>query len=158
MKKEDTFIPIRDGHKVIKRGTKLAELVLELLNEMGVSEKRSIVSFLRILILHLLKFDYQPKKRSISWKSSARNSSNALRDMFNRSQTLKNYAIEQIEKDKSIYSEALNSAIDETGLEREVFPEENEYDLIDIIEKKNHPIFGWSPNYLKNKKRRRHGR
>jgi hypothetical protein len=44
--------------------------LLEEIEDMGRSEKRTMYSNLKILLLHLLEYEHQPKKRSSSWKSS----------------------------------------------------------------------------------------
>lgn len=46
--------------------THLAEEV----EDVGKSERRALVSHLRVLLTHLLKWDYQPERRSDSWMDS----------------------------------------------------------------------------------------
>ena len=43
------------------------ENLIEEIESMGRSDKREIISRSRILILHLLKWKYQPEKRTSSW-------------------------------------------------------------------------------------------
>src|SRR3990172_2106222 len=41
--------------------------IAEELESMGKSEKRELINRLAVLIMHLLKWQYQPEKRSHSW-------------------------------------------------------------------------------------------
>ena len=54
------------------REKNLAELdlphLIEEIEDMGKREKRSLYSNLKILLMHLLKYRYQPEKRSNSWR------------------------------------------------------------------------------------------
>ena len=44
--------------------------LIEELESMGRSDKRAIESNLRVLLMHLLKYQYQPERRSNSWLST----------------------------------------------------------------------------------------
>ena len=44
--------------------------LIEEIEAMGRSEKRELRSRLTVLLMHLLKWDYQPDRRSGSWKST----------------------------------------------------------------------------------------
>jgi hypothetical protein len=48
------------------------EHIAEEIESMGRSEKRELVSRLIVLLLHLLKWQYQPALRGASWRSSIR--------------------------------------------------------------------------------------
>ena len=56
--------------ELIRRG-KLSEIdgeyIAEELENMGKSQKRELVNRLSVLLAHLLKWQYQPDKRSNSW-------------------------------------------------------------------------------------------
>ena len=47
--------------------------LLDELEAMGKSQKLAIESYLKVLLLHLLKWNYQPTMRSGRWRSSIRN-------------------------------------------------------------------------------------
>lgn len=55
--------------------------IAEEIESMGRSEKRSLISHLRVLILHLLKWEYQPELRGNSWKSSIRNARYSIKEL-----------------------------------------------------------------------------
>ena len=46
------------------------ENIAEELGSMGRSEKRELVSHLTVLLMYLLKWQYQPERRSRSWKTT----------------------------------------------------------------------------------------
>lgn len=48
------------------------ENIAEEIESMGKTEKRELVSRLRVLLLHLLKWRFQPRGRSSSWSASIR--------------------------------------------------------------------------------------
>lgn len=48
------------------------ENIAEEIESMGKTEKREFVSRLRVLLLHLLKWRFQPEGRSASWEASLR--------------------------------------------------------------------------------------
>ncbi|MDJ0447925.1 DUF29 domain-containing protein [Methylocystis sp. JR02] len=48
------------------------EHIAQEIESMGKTEKRELVSRLRVLMLHLLKWRFQPMKRTASWEASIR--------------------------------------------------------------------------------------
>ncbi len=46
------------------------ENIAEEIESMGKGEKRELVSRLRVLLTHLLKWQFQPKRRGASWEST----------------------------------------------------------------------------------------
>jgi uncharacterized Zn finger protein len=69
--------------KLLRAG-KLAEADIEHIAEeietMGRTEKRELISRLSVLLLNLLKWRYQPERRSPSWEASIRVQRNRLAD------------------------------------------------------------------------------
>ena len=97
----------------------LPNLVDEI-ESMGKSQKRAIESYLNVLLLHLLKWKYQPGHRNGSWRSSIRNSRHAIQKRIKESPSLKSYPqLVFLE----CYELARENAADETGLPLETFPE-----------------------------------
>lgn len=98
---------------------------------MGRSEKRSLESNLTIVLLHLLKWQYQSDFRSRSWTASILEHririSKALRD----SPSLKPY-LEQIFAEA--YGDAVRRAATETGLPINTFPKECSYAIAQILD------------------------
>jgi hypothetical protein len=54
--------------------------IAEELEAMARSEQRTAQSFLELLLIHLLKWRYEPARRSRSWRVSIQNARSAIRD------------------------------------------------------------------------------
>lgn len=104
--------------------------LIEEIEDMGRSEKRAIESNLVVLLLHLLKYKYQPEKRSNSWKSSVREHRRRLRKAFSDSPSLKRHFEEVVDE---CYQDAREQAADETELPLDTFPQESPFTLAEIL-------------------------
>ena len=100
----------------------------EELEDMGRSEKRQLESRLEVLIMHLLKWQFQPNLRSRSWQLTIKEQRLRLEKLLKENPSLKSN-LKEI-KDK-IYPLAIISAEKETGLS--TFPEICPYDLNQIF-------------------------
>ncbi|MEO0375418.1 MAG: DUF29 domain-containing protein [Cyanobacteria bacterium P01_A01_bin.17] len=113
--------------KLLKQG-KFDELDIENLVEevesLGRSEKNALRSNLRVLLMHLLKWQYQSSKRTGSWKATIREHRKRLQYAFKDSPSLRNYYAAVIEES---YKIARELAADETELDVNVFPAECPY-------------------------------
>jgi hypothetical protein len=96
------------------------EQIAEEIEDMGKSDKRALSSYLKLLMVHLLKWHYQPAYRSISWKLSVTNARDEIRDLLKESPSL-NTKMEQLMADR--YAAARKRASLETGLAPESFPD-----------------------------------
>lgn len=81
---------------------------------MGRSEKRQLINRLAILIMHLLKWDYQPNKRSSSWKATVKEQRIRLNILLKDNPSLRSKIQEFIDE---AYPLAVAKAEKETGLE-----------------------------------------
>lgn len=106
------------------------ENVIEELEGLGISQKHAIRSQLKRLLLHLLKWQYQPDKRSGSWKVSIRNARQEIERLLTTSPSLKTYLAEGLATE---YQRARRLAIDETALPLSTFPEDQPYSLDTIL-------------------------
>ncbi|MBC5798000.1 DUF29 domain-containing protein [Sphaerospermopsis sp. LEGE 00249] len=118
---EDFYLWIETTAKQLKNGN-FAEIDLENLIEeiesMGRSEKRSLKSNLLILLMHLLKYKYQPDKRSNSWLSTIFEHRRRLKEELTESPSLKKYFAEVFSE---CYQDARKQASLETGLSIDTF-------------------------------------
>nr|WP_278003509.1 DUF29 domain-containing protein [Nodosilinea sp. TSF1-S3] len=94
--------------------------LLEELGDMGRSEKRAVISNLIVVLMHLLKYAYQPEKRSNSWRFTLKEHRRRLQSALQTSPSLKAYLLENFAE---CYAEARDLAATETGLDLEFFPE-----------------------------------
>jgi Domain of unknown function DUF29 len=105
--------------------------IAEELADLGKRDRRETESFLERLIAHLLKWQMQPRKRSISWRSSIRDSRAQLRRIFKQSPSLRRYAGESI---ADVYPDARRKASDETSLPLAAFPEKCPYSFDQLMD------------------------
>jgi hypothetical protein len=73
------------------------EHLIEEVKDLGKSERRGITSQLTRLLLHLLKWQYQPQRRSESWLDSITDARTQIELAINDSPSLSNYPAEQLE-------------------------------------------------------------
>jgi hypothetical protein len=98
------------------------------IEEMGRSEKRQLESRLEILIMHLLKWQFQPNLRSRSWQLTIKEQRLRLENILQENPSLRSHLAGVIEK---VYPLATLSAERETGLS--LFPETCPYILTEIF-------------------------
>jgi len=102
------------------------EHLIEEVEDLGKSERRGIASQLTRLLLHLLKWQYQPQRRSDSWLDSITDARTQIELAIEDSPSLKNYPAEQLEES---YQRARCQAAKQTSVQVSVFPEECPYPL-----------------------------
>ncbi len=108
------------------------EHLIEEIEDMGRSEQRGIYSHQANLIMHLLKWDFQPKYRGGNWLGSIRNARLAIAKLIKENPSLQAAP----EKDLiEIYSDARELAADETGLSLATFPLTCPYTIAQILDK-----------------------
>ena len=101
----------------------------EYLTDMARRDRREVESRLVVLILHVLKWVSQPRLRCRSWQSSIIEQRQELTRLASRG-VLRNHAEAVLDE---VYSEAVERAVAETGLEVSDFPEECAYSLSELL-------------------------
>jgi Domain of unknown function DUF29 len=91
---------------------------------------------LRILLAHLLKWQYQVELRSRSWNATIYEQRSQIEERLDRSPSLKHYLLEKIPK---AYRQAVKLAAKETGLNEAIFPIECPYTLEQILGEEYYP-------------------
>ncbi|MEB3189901.1 MAG: DUF29 domain-containing protein [Snowella sp.] len=107
------------------------ENLAEELVSMGISERNQLKSRFAVLLAHLLKWQYQANKRSISWFTTIANQRDDIEDLLEENPGLRQYVPHLLEK---AYRNARREAAAETGLALKVFPEDCPYNLVQILE------------------------
>lgn len=92
----------------------------EEVESMGRSEKRELISRLSILLMHLLKWEYQPERRGASWEATIAVQRDDLADLLADNPSLR-AGLEVALRDA--YRKAVLLAVAETGLPKGRFPE-----------------------------------
>jgi len=95
------------------------EHIAEEIESMGKTEKRELVNRLAVLLLHMLKWQFQPGRRGASWEVTIRNQRRALADHLDDNPSLKPKLPEAVAR---AYADARGEAYAETGLPESVFP------------------------------------
>ncbi|MBE9228005.1 DUF29 domain-containing protein [Phormidium sp. LEGE 05292] len=106
------------------------ENLIEEVEDMGRSERRSFKTNLVILLMHLLKWKYQPEFRSGSWKGSIVEHRRYIRKALKDSPSLKPFLAEVFAE---CYTDAVEQASAETGLFMEMFPEFCPYSSDEVL-------------------------
>lgn len=114
-----------------------AEHIAEELEDVGKSERRSLESHIHNVVLHLLKWQYQPGLQGVSWRQSIRNGRIAIDKILRDSPSLKGKLQEIL---VSEYPAARADAIDETGLEEQTFPETCPFTLEQVLDTDFWPV------------------
>ncbi|MBW4458898.1 MAG: DUF29 domain-containing protein [Nodosilinea sp. WJT8-NPBG4] len=126
---QDYLSWLTETAKLLRSG-QLSEIdvvnLAEELDDMGRSEKRAVESNLEVLLRHLLKYQYQPDRRSNSWRFTILEHRDRIDKAFRDSPSLKPYAAKNF---ADCYALARKKAAVETGLPTETFPEANPFSL-----------------------------
>jgi hypothetical protein len=120
---DQDFYAWTNEQAALLRAGKLSEAdvahIAEEIESMGRTEKRELVSRLTVLLLHLLKWQYQPDRRGNSWRRSIANSRDRLADHLADNPSLNSQLSEAIAR---AYRYARRDAANETGFDEAVFP------------------------------------
>src|SRR3954447_9327379 len=103
------------------------------LDDLGRSEFDKLVSAIRVVLHHLLKWDHQPERRSRSWVITIDEHRRRIRRELRDSPSLKPRIEEAVAE---AYPDALAGARRETGLPAKVFPQICPYSWQEIVERK----------------------
>jgi hypothetical protein len=97
------------------------ENLAEEIESMGKSGQRAVESYLRNILLHLLKWQYQPERRGNSWRLSIRDGRHQVAKRLRESPSLKPKIADMVTDEYPLVREY---AANETGLPLVTFPEQ----------------------------------
>jgi hypothetical protein len=112
------------------------EHIAEEIEDVGKSEQRELSSRMVVLLAHLLKWQFQPARRGVSWKATISAQRQDIAFALKETPSLKT----RLANDEWIavaWAKAVALAIDETGLES--FPEVLPWSVTDVLKG------GWMP-------------
>ena len=109
-----------------------ARNIAEELDDVGNEQYHKLESALRIILLHLLKWDHQPQRRTRSWWSSITVQRNQLDRVLRRNPGLKPRVAAAIE---AAYKDARAQALAQTRLSPRVFPARCPYSWKEVRER-----------------------
>jgi hypothetical protein len=107
------------------------ENLIDEIEDMARSDRRSLKSNLVVILTHLLKWQFQPERRSSSWQASIVEHRRRVRDLLKDSPSLKPYFEEVFAE---CYEDAIELASIETGLPTSTFPRSSPYSSAQVLE------------------------
>ena len=114
---DDDYCAWLSGQIELIRAGHFADLdvpnLIEELQALASSKKHEIDSRLTVLLQHLLKWEFQPERRSNSWRASILEQRLRINDLISESPSLRRYPSARMEKE---YGIARLRAADETRL------------------------------------------
>lgn len=102
------------------------ENLVEELEALGRSEQRELGSYLQILLMHLLKCQYQPERRTKSWDDTLFNCRDKIQDCLEDTPSVQRF-LRDSEWVEKYYRRARRDAAKETQKPVETFPTECPY-------------------------------
>jgi hypothetical protein len=93
--------------------------IAEELESMGKNNRRELGSRMALLLMHLLKWRYQPNRRSPSWATTVRDQRDEIEAILVDSPSLRPVVRDTL---SALYTRAKRKAISETGLPEATFP------------------------------------
>jgi len=93
-------------------------------------DRRELKNRLRVILLHLLKWQAQPARRGASWRKSLRTQRRHIRDLLEESPSLRPQVPGLV---LEAYPDAVKDAVDETGLPIGRFPVDCPYAADDVL-------------------------
>ncbi|RVU21863.1 DUF29 domain-containing protein [Methylobacterium oryzihabitans] len=105
--------------------------LIDEVESVGRSQRNAIESHLRVLLMHLLKFQVQPERASPSWRHTLRAQRGAITRLIRRNPSLRGYPAEILAE---VYRDAVEDAARETRLPQERFPGSCPFPLARILD------------------------
>lgn len=102
------------------------ENIAEELEDMGGSKERELENRLGVLLMHLLKWAYQPERRGHSWQLTIEEQRRRIERLLRKNPSLKSKLGECF---NDAYGDARLMAARETGLSKKLFPESSPFPL-----------------------------
>lgn len=130
---KDFFKWASNQAKFLKKGDFLKldiDNLIEEIESLGRSEKRTLESYLTILLMHKLKVKYQPGMHTNSWDLSMKEANFKAQTTLEENPSLK-HKLKEITK-KAYFSARIKAAL-ETELPEKTFPEECPWSLKDLF-------------------------
>ncbi len=110
--------------------------LIEEMESLGRQQRQELRNRLGVLVGHLLKWEYQPQARSVSWLLTLQVQRQEVLDLLEENPSLRLYLPEAISKS---YLRALQLALEETKLPRKTFPKTCPYSPEQILDSQFYP-------------------
>jgi hypothetical protein len=107
------------------------EILADEISSMSRSDYREVSSRAAKILQHLLKWKYQPEKRTRSWTSTIVEQRIQIKSVLDESPSLRRKLLENLDK---AYADAVEMAVSETGLPKTTFPETCPFTLEQVLD------------------------
>ncbi|MEH2312221.1 MAG: DUF29 domain-containing protein [Nostoc sp.] len=132
---QDFLLWTQQQAECLKKG-RWAELdvehLVEELEALGRSEQKELGSYLQVLLMHLLKCQYQPQRKTKSWVNTISNSRNQIQDCLEDTPSLQRF-LKDWEWIEKYYRRARRDAAKETQMPIETFPLECPFTMEQVL-------------------------
>ncbi|MDZ8089047.1 MAG: DUF29 domain-containing protein [Nostoc sp. DedQUE12b] len=133
---QDFLVWTQQQAECLKKG-RWAELdvkhLVEELEALGRSEQKELGSYLQVLLMHLLKCQYQPERKTKSWINTISNCRNQIQDCLEDTPSLQRL-LEDREWIQKYYRRARRDAANETQKPIETFPLECPFTMEQLLD------------------------
>ncbi|MDZ7952988.1 DUF29 domain-containing protein [Nostoc sp. DedQUE09] len=133
---QDFLVWTQQQAECLKKG-RWAELdvehLVEELEALGRSEQKELGSYLQVLLMHLLKCQYQPERKTKSWINTISNCRNQIQDCLEDTPSLQRF-LEDREWIQKYYRRARRDAANETQKPIETFPLECPFTMEQLLD------------------------
>lgn len=107
------------------------EHLAEEIEDVGKSEQRELRNRIALLLAHLLKWQYQPERRGMSWRLTIRNQRRGIIRRLNEAPSLQ-AKLREAGWWEDVWDDAVAQAAQETGLAH--FPETCPWNATDVLD------------------------
>ncbi len=111
--------------------------LIEEIESMGASERNQLQNRLKVLIGHLLKWQFQPAYRTRSWNATIEEQRLSVMTLIEDNPSLKSILDERITK---AYPQGVLLAVKETNLDKKTFPSSCPYSVEQLFDLEFFPI------------------
>ncbi|NML62343.1 DUF29 domain-containing protein [Massilia sp. RP-1-19] len=132
----DTDFAVWAGHQIgLLRARSFQELdvehLIEELESLVANDRRELRNRLVVLLIHLLKCQFQATRKSRSWLGTIAEQRDQLDGLFEKSPSLRHLVPEVL---AGCYAPAVKRAVSETGLPAAAFPVSNPYSPAEVLD------------------------
>lgn len=110
--------------------------ITEEIDALGASQRNELRNRLKILILHLLKWQFQPDRQSKSWRASIDEQRGSIEDLLADNPSLRRLLAESVE---IAYPRAVRDVHKQTGLPKQTFPAACPYAVTELLNEDFYP-------------------
>lgn len=136
---QDFFAWTQEQAKLIKEKNfdklDLTNLIEEV-ESMGNQNKTELRNRLAVLLMHLLKWKYQPELKGNSWYLTITNQRSDIADLIEDNPSLKHFLPELFAR---AYTRSVTKASIETGIKKAAFPQESEWSIEQTLDEEFFP-------------------